>query len=521
MSAALGELKLKLGRVADIGAASSLANWDQQTKMPSRGGPARAQMLGTLAEISHAEFTDPEVGALIDRATRELEGTDAGEDPDSDEVRLLTVTRRRYEKAIRVPGELAADMARAASAGQNAWVAARAASDFAAFEPYLAHGIELARRYVECFADDDAYHCAYDVLLDDYAPATRTADVAKLFAELRGELVPMLAEIARLPTPEDRALDAEFPEPGLRRLTREVLGMMGFEESGWRLDDTVHPFALKVGEGDVRLTGRFENGHWPTGLYAAMHECGHGLYEAGIAPSFGRTPLGSIDSLAVHESQSRLWENMVGRGRPFSDVLAPRMVALGEGAFAGLTPEALYRAVNRVAPSLIRVDADEATYGLHIILRFELEQQLIDGTLAPRDAAEAWRARFRELFGITVPGDAEGVLQDVHWSAGLFGYFPTYALGNLIAGQLWERARAELAGLDATIADGELAPLREWLRERVHRFGSKYPTTELLEREVGGPMTVAPFIRYLKAKLGDVYELDFDSGTTEATHESE
>ena len=520
MSAALEELRSRLGRVADVSAASSLANWDQQTKMPADGAEARMHLLGTLAEIAHREFTDPEVGRLLDRAASELDGSPAGSDPDSDEVRLLAVTRRRYEKAARVPAELATAMARASSSGQTAWVAARANSDFAAFVPHLREGVELARRYVDCFIGHDAYDCAYDVLLDDYAPATKTAAVSARFAELREELTPMLARIAAVSAAPDPVLSADFPESGLRTLVHEVLSLMGFDESGWRLDDTVHPFAMGLGRGDVRLTARFEPGNWPMGLYASMHECGHGLYEAGIAPAYRRTPLGQVDSLALHESQSRLWENMVGTSRSFCEVLAPRMIALGDGAFDGLTPEVLYRAVNRVEPSPIRVDADEATYALHVILRFELEQQLIDGTLAVADAAEAWRARFEELFGIPLGSDADGVLQDVHWAAGLFGYFPTYALGNLIAGQLWERAHVELDGLDGRIAAGELTGLREWLGERVHRFGSKYPATELLEREAGGPMTVAPFVRYLKAKLGDVYGLDFGI-THEATHESE
>jgi carboxypeptidase Taq len=323
----------------------------------------------------------------------------------------------------------------------------------------------------------------------------------------------MIAAIARSQGVDEAPLRAGFAVDGQRRLAGEVLTMMGVDDAGWRLDDTVHPFAVSVGLGDVRITTRFEAGNWPTGLYSVMHECGHGLYEAGIAEAYRRTPLGSIDSLAQHESQSRLWENMVGRGRPFADVLAPRVAALAGGDLSGLTPDALYRAVNRVQPSYIRVDSDEATYALHIILRFELEQQLIDGTLDPSDAARAWNARFEQLFGLAVDTDAHGVLQDVHWAAGLLGYFPTYALGNLIAGQLWERARSELGDLDAALGAGELGELREWLRLRIHRHAAKYPTTELLEREAGGPMTVAPFVRYLKAKLSDVYGLNFDASS--------
>ncbi len=285
---------------------------------------------------------------------------------------------------------------------------------------------------------------------------------------------------------------------------------MGFDAAEWRLDDTVHPFATRIGGGDVRITTRWDERFWPTGLFGAMHECGHGLYEAGLPRRLRRSPIGATESLGMHESQSRLWENMVGRGRAFCTVLAPRIAALAGGELSDLDAERLYRAVNRVKPSYIRVEADEATYALHIILRFELEQGLINGDIAVRDLPEAWNARFEEYFGIAVDNDVDGVLQDVHWSAGLIGYFPTYALGNLIAGQLWDRAQTDLGDLEDQLAAGELAPLRQWLGERVHRHGAKFTTAELLAREAGGPMSVAPFTSYLKAKLGDVYGLDLD-----------
>ena len=481
--------------------------------MPTHGGDARAGVLATLAGLSHEMFIDAETGRLLDGAAAELAGGDGGReeggwDPDSDEVRLVALTRRHWEKARRVPTGLAADLAHASSVGQEAWVGARAASDFAAFAPYLERNVELARRYVECHAGHDGFSCAYDALLDDYEPQMPTSEVSRLFSELKAELIPVIAQAAAAPI-DDALLSAPFPEAGQRSLVTEVVSMMGFDEDGWRLDDTVHPFAIGIGQGDVRITTRWDEAFWPTSLFGAMHECGHGLYESGIAPELRRSPLGGAQSLGMHESQSRLWENMVGRGKAFSGVLAPRVAQLAGGTLAGLDADALYRAVNSVKPSLIRIEADEATYALHIILRFELEQELVDGTLRVADLAEAWRARFQEFFGITVTDDADGVLQDVHWSAGLLGYFPTYALGNLIAGQLWERAQDEIDDLDGRLARGELGELREWLRRRVHRHGAKFPTTELLEREGGGPISVAPFTRYLKAKLGDVYGLDF------------
>ena len=504
MSEQMQALKSRLGTLADLDGATELAVWDQQCKMPPDGGPARADVLSTLAALRHEMFTADETGRLLDGASVEREGAD----PDSDDVRLIAVTRRRWEKSRRVPTALEADLARASSEGQEAWVGARATSDFQRFAPYLERILELTRRYVDCHLGHDGYECAYDVLIDDYEPGIKTARVADLFSALKGELVPMIATLAQGTPVDERPLQAHFAQDGQRRLAREILGLMGFDEQAWRMDDTVHPFAVRIGPGDVRITTRWDESYWPTALYGAMHECGHGLYEAGIAPDLQRTPIGSAQSLGVHESQSRLWENMVGRSRSFSQTLAPRLARYAGGALADIDPDRLYRAINRVKPSFIRVEADEATYGLHIILRFELEQELIEGRLQVADLPQAWNARFHEYFGLEVTDDADGVLQDVHWSGGMLGYFPTYALGNLIAGQLWERAQDEITGLEGQVAAGELAQLREWLRQRVHRHGAKFETEELLEREGGGPISVAPFVRYLKAKLSDVYGVD-------------
>jgi len=505
MAEQLRDLKLRLAELADIGHAAALASWDQHTKMPHAGGEARAESLATLERISHDLFIDSETGRLLEGAERET----AGADPDSDDACLVRLVRREWDKARRVPTELAAELARAASAGQEAWVTARANSDFAAFAPALERNFELARRYVECHLEHGDYECAYDVVLDDYEPQMKTSTVAALFAEMTETLVPFVARLTREGSvPDDAMLYSDVPVARQRALVAETITMMGFTEEAWRLDDTVHPFATRIGAGDVRITTRWDEGYFPMSLYGAMHECGHGLYEAGVAPALARSPLGSGESLGVHESQSRMWENMVGRGRPFSTALAPLVASELGGPLASVSADELHRAVNRVKPSFIRVEADEATYGLHIVLRFELEQQLIDGMLPIKDLPEAWNSRFHELFGIEVQDDAEGVLQDVHWSAGLIGYFPTYALGNLIAGQLWERVHSDLPDLDDQLAAGQLAGLREWLREHVHRHGSKFTTTELLERVGAGPISVTPFTRYLTDKLSAVYQLD-------------
>jgi carboxypeptidase Taq len=505
VSGSLDALKERMARLSDLGHFSALAHWDQQTKMPSRGGPSRAESLATLQRFSHDLFIDDETGRLLDSAAHELNGAD----PTSDDACLIRLVRKQWDKSRRVPTDLAAELARAASMGQEAWIKARETSDFASFAPYLEKNFELARRYVDCHAGTDGFECAYDVLLDDYEPEMKTSAVTELFSELRAELLPMIARLSRDDAHvDDSILHGEFPTDKQRALVNDTVALMGFERTGWRMDDTVHPFAIRIGWGDVRITTRWDENYFPMSLYGAMHECGHGLYEAGIPASLSRSPLGSGESLGMHESQSRLWENMVGRGRSFCGVLAPLV-----NRHLGLNVDAdgLYRAVNRVQPSLIRVESDEVTYALHIVLRFELEQQLIDGKLAVADLPEAWNARFEEFFGLKVPDDAAGVLQDVHWSAGLIGYFPTYALGNLIAGQLWEKVHAERPGIEDEIAAGELAPLREWLGEKVHRHGSKFTTTELLEQAVGEPICVRPFVAYLKQKLGDAYGLHFDA----------
>ncbi len=497
MSNPLDELRTRLAELVDLRNAAHVLSWDQLTMMPPRGAPARAEALATLERISHELFVSPDTGRLLEAAAAGLDGAA----DDSDDASLVRVVRRNWEKARRVPSELAADLARAGSLGQEVWVQARKDSDYQMFAPYLERNLELARRYAACF---DEFDRPYDALLDDYEPGIDSAQVAVLFDELRSELVPLIATVSQRPL-DDSILHGQFPIDRQRRLARDVVELMGFDPMSWRIDDAVHPFATSFGSSDVRITTRWDETYYPSSLYGAMHECGHGLYEAGISEALQRTPLGHADSLGLHESQSRMWENMVGRGRPFSGVLAPMISGVFEQP---VDSDPLYRAVNKIKPSFIRVEADEATYGLHIVLRFELEQALVEERLSVAELPEAWNARFQQSFGLEVPDDRRGVLQDVHWSAGLIGYFATYALGNLIAGQLWEKVHTDLPGLDDHIAAGELSPLREWLREHVHRHGAKFPASELLPRVVGSPIAVGPFVAYLKAKLGDVYGVD-------------
>jgi carboxypeptidase Taq len=499
MSTPIEELRTWMAELHDLRDAALLLDWDQHTMMPRRGAEGRAETLGTLEKIRHDRFVSGHTGDLIDAA----EGALNGSGPDSDDARLVSVSRRRWEKARRVPTELAGEMARAGSYGQEAWAEARAKNDFDSFAPYLEENVLLARRYTECF---DGFDRPYDVLLDDYEPTMKSATVEQLFSELKSELVPVIARLSQEEL-DDACLHVPFPLEGQHQLVEWAVGRMGFDPAGWRLDDTIHPFATSFGSGDVRITTRWDQDFFPMALYGSMHECGHGLYEEGVARSLQRSPLARLESLSLHESQSRMWENLVGRSGSFCHVLAPAVNRCSGGA-VDADPMVLYRAVNRVSPSFIRVEADEATYGLHVVLRFELERDLVEGRLAVSDLPEAWNARFKEYLGLDVPDYAQGVLQDVHWAAGLIGYFSTYALGNLIAGQLWERIQEDIPVLQDRLREGELRELREWLREHIHQHGSKFATNELLTRVVGGPMEVSPFVRYLKAKLSDVYQVE-------------
>jgi carboxypeptidase Taq len=497
---AMSDLGTWLADISDLRRACSVLEWDQNTMMPPLGARLRAEHIATLERITHERFTSARTGELIAAAAEELDGLP----PDSIEQRTVSEASRLYEKNQRVPLELVAARAKAGSDGYRVWIAARADNDFDAYAPVLERNVELTREYVACF---DGYDDPYDVVLEDFVPATSTAEVRSLFHDLREQLIPLIAELSGREI-DLAPLHVAYPVSGQRELVDQVLRWMGFDDSSWRLDDTVHPFEASFAVTDVRLTTRFQEGYFPLALYGAMHECGHGLYEAGIDPSLQRTPLGTIRSTAVHESQSRLWENIVGRSRAFCTALAPAVVEHSQGTLSGLEPDALFRAVNAVRPSLIRIQADETTYGLHVILRFELETQLLNGQLDVADLPEAWNARMREYLGIEVPSNADGVMQDVHWAAGLIGYFPGYAIGNLIAGQLWERVQVELPDIERQFAAHELAPLREWLRERVHQHGSRFTDRELLDRVVGEPLGVMPFVRHLRNKLGDVYGLD-------------
>jgi carboxypeptidase Taq len=489
----LERLLARLGEVTDLTKAATLLFWDQRVKMPPGGAEARAEALATVSRFAQERFIDDEIGRLLE----ELRGLEESSDYDSFEASLVRTTRRQYEKAVRVPPELVGELRRAAVLGLAAWGPAKEQSEFEQLRPQLETLLELRHRYVGCFSQPEE---TYDVLLDDYEPLMKTAEVREVFAELKEELVPLIEEIREGGDVDDSFLDGEFDTETQRRLALEILRAFGYSEDEWRLDETPHPFMTTPGAGDIRLTTNFRPNDI-TALFATMHEFGHGVYEWGVDRSFARTPLHSGVSLAVHESQSRTWENLVGRSRAFWRWFYPRLRDEFSAQLGSVDEEAFYRAVNKVQPSLIRIDADEATYNLHIILRFELEQDLIDGRLAVADLPDAWNARMEEYLGVDVPDDTRGVLQDMHWAAGSLGYFPTYALGNVISVQIWERALEDLGDLDDRFEHGSFGDLREWLQEHLYELGAKFTPQETIERVTGSRIDAKPYLRYLRQKL--------------------
>ena len=500
------QLRAILGEIIDLERIAGLLGWDQQTMMPPGGGASRARQRATVALIAHERLVGNDVRRLIDEAA---EATQSDEYT-SLERSLVRVTRRDHEKERRVPKELAAEMSAAASSAHETWVQARATSDFELFLPSLENGVELRRRYIECFEGADH---PYDYLIDDYEPGMTTAAVQEIFADLREGLVPLVEAIRESDSAPDASLvHQNYPVEGQVAFVEQVLKWLGFDENSWRLDTVVHPFALRVGMDDIRITTRYSDDYLPAGIFGAMHEFGHGLYEAGVSVDLDRTPLGRLSSLGLHESQSRMWENLVGRSREFWQFAFPTLEQAFPEQLAGANADDFYRAINRVAPSLIRVEADEVTYNLHIILRFELELALAEGTLAARDLPEAWNERVQEYLGIDVPDDAQGVLQDPHWCFG-FGYFPTYALGNLVAAQLWRRISEEIPDVSPQIATGNFEPLRGWLVENVHARGSTLTLSEALDTVLGEQLSAQPYLDYLSAKFGSLYAL---SGKPEA-----
>ena len=500
MSEKLEYLKDLLAEVADLNYAQALLGWDQQTYMPQGGSEARGHQQATLGKISHQKFTSDEIGKLLGDLEKEYAGTD----PDSDDVRLLKVTRHNYDQATCVPAEFVAEFAVVTSKAFEAWVEARKKSDFSIFRPHLEKVVELNQRYVTFFPPADH---PYDILLDQFERGMKTAEVKQIFDALRPQQVELLKAIAERPQVDDSFLHVEYDEKKMWDFSEVIATKFGYDWERGRQDISAHPFTTNFSINDVRITTRFEPDNPTIMLFSTMHETGHGLYELGSKQAYERTPLAGGASLAIHESQSRMWENLVGRSLPFWEYFYPEFQKLFPAQVGNIDLDTFYKGINKVEPSLIRVNADEATYNMHIMLRLELEIGMIEGAVKVKDLPEIWNAKMDEYLGVVPPDDAKGVLQDIHWSGGTLGYFSTYALGNLISAQLWEKIAADIPDLDDQFRNGKFEALLTWLREKIHVHGNKYEPQELVQRVTGSKIDAAPYVRYLKKKYSDIYGL--------------
>jgi len=491
------DLRRRLGEIHDLEKAAGLLSWDEETKMPPAGAETRAEQRATLNRIAHDLQVAPELGELLE----ELSPFEEEYGHDSFEASLVRVARRDYEKAVRVPSDLRAELTRAGSFGYRAWLQAREQEDYSIMLPHLEHNLELRRQYVACFEPEGD---PYDVLLDDYEPGMKTSEVEAIFDQLKAVLVPLIRAVGESDPVDDSCLHGRFPRDAQRRVSLAILERWGMDRASWRLDRTVHPFATSMSPSDIRLTTNFHEDSLH-GILSCQHEFGHGIYERQVDPQFVRSPLAHGVSAAFHESQSRLWENLVGRRLSTWRFFYPTLQRELPDHFGRVSLEDFHRALNKVQPSLRRVDADEVTYCLHIILRFELERDMLSGAVSLKDLPDAFDAKMRDYLGLQPPDISRGVLQDVHWSDLSFGYFPTYALGNVVSVQLWEKAVADLGDLDEQFERGEFGPLREWLREHVHRHGRAFTPQELLQRVTGSGMDAAPYFGYLERKLGELF----------------
>ncbi|MFN8412702.1 MAG: carboxypeptidase M32 [Anaerolineales bacterium] len=498
VSAKLEQLKEILGEVSDLGHAASVLGWDQSVNMPPAGGEARGQQLATLGKIAQEKFISDEVGRLLEDLKKEFGGSD------SDEADMIRVASRNYEKAKSVPVEFVSEQAIVTSKAFEAWVEARKKSDFSIFRPHLEKVVELVQRYVSFFPPADH---PYDTLLDDYEPGMKTSEVKEIFNNLRPKQVELLKQIGTVKQVKDDFLHKKYNEQKIWNFGETVITQFGYDWNRGRQDKAPHPFETSFSVNDVRITNRFENGNPLATLFSAMHESGHAMYEQGINPAYERTPLANGTSLAIHESQSRMWENLVGRSLPFWEHFLPQLKKSFPSQLDGVSVKSFYKAINKVEPSLIRVNADEATYNLHIMLRLELEIGMVDGSMKVKDLPEIWNAKMKDYLGIVPPNDALGVLQDIHWSGGSIGYFSTYALGNLVSAQLWEKINKDIKDLDDHIRKGKFDELLAWLRKNIHVYGHKYDPQDLVKRITGSKIDSAAYVRYLTKKYSEIYGL--------------
>ncbi len=493
------ELVARHREVAVLRSCSNLLEWDAETVMPDGAAELRSQQLAMLAGLAHERATDPRIGELLDTA-------EVG-DPESDAVAVVGEMRRAFEREVRLPRRLVEELARVVSLSRQEWVEARKADDFLRFRPWLERIVALKRETAEALLPVvEGGAELYDALLDEFEPGARSREVGVLFGALKAALVPLAAELAAAPLrPRTEILHREFPVERQRAFGRAAAERLGFDFGRGRMDVSAHPFCMPVGPGDTRLTTRYQAGDFREGFFGILHEVGHGLYEQGLDPAGFGTAIGDSASLGLHESQSRLWENRVGRSRAFWEHLFPAAQAAFPEALGDVGLDEMVFAVNEVEAGPNRVRADEVTYNLHILVRFDLERALLDGRLAAADVPAAWNAAYRELLGVTPPDDADGCLQDTHWASGLFGYFPTYTLGNVYAAQLFDAAERQLGGLDEDFRQGRFERLLGWLREHVHRPGRRLPAAEIVRRATGQEPDHRPLVAALRSHYGELY----------------
>jgi carboxypeptidase Taq len=479
----------------------AIAGWDQHTYMPPKGANHRADQMGFLAKVGHEKLTSPRLNELLVH----LEGGPLVEAPDALESVNVREIRRVYDRAAKMPSRLVEEIARTVSQAQNVWAEARKNNHFPSFAPWLDKIVSLKREEAQAVGYKES---RYDALLDEYEPGATAAQITRVFADLRSELVPLVAAItASGKKPRKGILTREYAVDRQHIFGQAAAAAIGFDFQAGRLDTTVHPFCSGIGPGDCRLTTRYHPRELNQGLFGILHEAGHGIYEQGLDPDHFGTPVGSCASLGIHESQSRLWENQVARSRPFWEHFFPRLQQSFPGTLDDISLDEFHFAANNVEKSFIRVEADEATYNMHIILRFELEQALMGGDLKPADLPGAWGEKFRHMLDLTPPNDAQGCLQDIHWSMGGLGYFPTYTLGNLYAAQFMQQARHDLGNLDDDFRRGQFGRLKTWLNDKIHRQGQKYRAGELCRRVTGQALSHKPLIAYLRKKYEPLYGL--------------
>lgn len=501
MASSLQELCSLAREAALIESAEAALGWDERTYMPPAAGEYRAEQMTYLTGLAHQKRTSTRLGELLS----ELAASDLANEAHSDAGATIRELKRQYDKKVKLPQTLVEEITRASVLGQQAWVKARQDNDFASFAPHVEKLFYLKRQQAECLGYEDN---PYDALLDDFEPDAKTADVAKVLAALRSELLPLVQAIMQSGRQAPVAiLQREYPAKAQEAFGKAAAAAIGFDFNRGRLDVTHHPFCSGMGPHDCRITTRYDERFFNSAFFGILHESGHGIYDQGLRPDQFGLPPGNYVSLGIHESQSRMWENLVGRSRAFWQHFFPQLQGAFASAVGDVKLDDFYFAVNHVAPSLIRVEADEATYNLHIIIRFELEQALLSQDLAVGDLPAAWREKYEQYLGVEPQTDADGCLQDIHWSAALIGYFPTYSLGNLYASQFFEQADRDLGGLHAMFARGEFAHLKNWLNEKIHHRGQCYTAAELCELVTGQPLSHAPLIRHLKSKLQPLYSI--------------